>query len=191
MLFLFFLTGNILFGFDGFENKSTIRYIHPSYFDIKEEPVEKFATWKSKPDVKICNYAPVTVDQVKRALSWWEKLGYKFGYVYRSNCVENAHYGNIVISLAGQDFDFNRSYGTTNLHYDTSTGVVHWAQIFLPENVRERVLEHEIGHALGWHHSARTGHILHPSWQRGGWDSTGLRVPTLNLTRSKSALKSP
>ena len=191
MLFLFFIASNTLFGFDSFSNKSTVRYIHPSYFEIKEEKIEKFASWKSKPDVKICNHAPVTIDQVKNALAWWEDLGYKFGYVYRSSCVENAHYGNIVISLAGQDFDFNRSYGTTNLHYDTKTYVVHWAQIFLPEKVRERVLEHEIGHALGWHHSSKSGHILHPSWQRGGWNSLGLRKPALNLTRSKSALKNP
>ena len=192
MFFLLLLLSTPLIASDYFDyDKSPVRYVHPSYFEVKEDKIEKFANWKSKPDVKICNHAPVTIAQVKKALLWWEDLGYRFGYVYRSNCVENAHYGNIVISLAGQNFKFDKSYGSTTMHYDTDTRQAHWAQIFLPEKVRERVLEHEIGHALGWHHSAQKGHILYPSWQLGGWDSTGLKVPALNLNRSKSASKSP
>ena len=173
------------------DNKALVRYVHPSYFEIKQDKIQKFANWSSKPDIKICHHAPVTILQVKAALKWWENLGYEFGYVYRSACIENANYGNIVISLAGQDFKFDKNYGTTNVHHDTKTGKTHWAQIFLPEKVRERVLEHEIGHALGWHHTTQKGHILYPSWQLGGWNSEGLEISALNLTRSKSSSKNP
>ena len=149
---------------------------------IQKDKIQKYAHWASKPDIKICDHAPVTIDEVKQALKWWEKKGYRFGYVFRSHCVEKAHYGNIVISLADQNFDFAKSYGTTTVRHNKTTKKIYWAQIFLPENVRERVLEHEIGHALGWHHSSQKGHILYPSWQLGGWGDAGLKN-VLNLTR--------
>ena len=45
--------------------------------------------------------------------------------------------------LADQNFDFAKSYGTTTVRHNKTTKKIYWAQIFLPENVRERVLEHE------------------------------------------------
>jgi len=38
----------------------------------------------------------------------------------------------------------------------------------------ERVLEHEIGHALGWVHVGTRGHLMHPEWAKGGWNTFGL-----------------
>jgi predicted Zn-dependent protease len=34
---------------------------------------------------------------------------------------------------------------------------------------KDRILEHEIGHALGWDHFNKRGHILHPRWESGGY----------------------
>lgn len=192
MILFFLALCSLLLAAEHVDNTTVlVRYIHPSYFEVKKDKIEKFANWSSKPDIKICQHAPVTILQVKKAMKWWEDLGYEFGYIYRSHCVENAHYGNIVISLAGQDFKFDKNYGTTNVHHNITTGKTYWAQIFLPEKVRERVLEHEIGHALGWHHTTQKGHMLYPSWQLGGWNSAGLEISALNLTRSKSASENP
>ena len=41
---------------------------------------------------------------------------------------------------------------------------------------KSRILEHEIGHALGWSHCNRRGHIMNPEWSRGGWDDFGLHT---------------
>ena len=46
----------------------------------------------------------------------------------------------------------------------------------LPHNAhKDRVLEHEIGHALGWQHYRQRYHIMHPEWRYGGYDSYGIR----------------
>ncbi len=152
---------------------------------------EKIAHWKSKPDIKICTSAPVSVDEVKHAIAWWQKRGYRFGSIIKSNCVENHHYGFIVIDLIGQDFDIRRDLATTKIHHDTKSKEIRWAKIYLTISVRERILEHEIGHALGWGHSAIRKHILFPTWQGGGWEDEGLEVPALNLTKTKSESRKP
>ena len=182
VIFLLFFLSSTLSASEIRVNGHSVHHPPPQIEDVARKHVTRFSQWQSNPDIKICNSAPVTIAQVKNALAWWEKRGYKFGYVFSSSCVENAHYGNIVISLADQKFNFDKNLGTTSVHHDLETKVIRWAQIFLTENVRERVLEHEIGHAIGWHHSTKLGHILYPSWQLGGWDDDGIKN-SLNLTR--------
>ena len=40
---------------------------------------------------------------------------------------------------------------------------------------RHRVLEHELGHALGWKHYPQSMHIMHPEWEKGGYYNNGMR----------------
>ena len=65
----------------------------------------------------------------------------------------------------------------TKLYTEKSTGHIAKAMISIyPKYERkERVLEHEIGHALGWSHYNKKFHIMNPSWQEGGYDHAGLR----------------
>ncbi len=39
----------------------------------------------------------------------------------------------------------------------------------------ELLLEHELGHALGWPHHRVEGHVMHPVLPRSGRDVTGLK----------------
>jgi hypothetical protein len=159
-------------------------YLNPQLAeDISSGMPNKFANWKSAPDIKICTHAPVTRRQVDYALAWWEQRGYRFGSIITSSCIEKHNYGFIVIDLIGQGFDIGKNLATTKIHHDKKTGEIRWVKIYLTEPVRERILEHEIGHALGWLHSAYRGHILFPTWQGGGWDDKGVENPSLNLTR--------
>ena len=36
-------------------------------------------------------------------------------------------------------------------------------------------LEHELGHALGWKHYPQSMHIMHPQWEKGGYDNSGMK----------------
>jgi hypothetical protein len=57
------------------------------------------------------------------------------------------------------------------------SGNIMKAKIFiLPKYARKaRVLEHEVGHALGWKHYPQKFHIMHPTWQLSGYESRGLK----------------
>lgn len=150
--------------------------------EVSSSPTQ-FAEWHLQPDIKVCTHAPIDFMQLNNAITWWKKRGYSFGVVIQSNCIETTHYGFIVIDLIGQGFDLQKSLATTKLHYNLKTKKINWAYIYLVSPVRTRILEHEFGHALGWHHSPKRKHIMYPTWQGGGWDDAGLKKPALNLTR--------
>ena len=38
----------------------------------------------------------------------------------------------------------------------------------------ETVLEHELGHALGYLHFNKINHVMNSKWTQGGWDTDGL-----------------
>jgi hypothetical protein len=142
--------------------------------------ISRFSFWAKIPNIKICNSSPASKDQVISAMQWWSKRGFKFGTIKYSNCISQKHPGFIVISLVGQGFDFSKSLGTTNVHHDKVTKEIYWSQIYIPDALKIRVLEHEIGHALGWSHSTIRGHLMYPTWQLGGWDDSGIKE---SLTR--------
>ena len=156
--------------------------IDVSVIDASTLPT-KFAEWKTVPDIKVCTHAPINMTQLNNALRWWKTQGYSFGSIIKSNCVETHNYGFIVIDLIGQGFDLSKSLATTKIHYDLKTKQINWVHIYLVSPVKPRILEHEIGHALGWHHSPMRDHLMFPTWQGGGWDDNGLKKPSLHLTR--------
>ena len=111
------------------------------------KPTKK-ADWETVPKVRVCASTQLIMSRVDTAVKYWEKLG---GF--------SAHH-----------------MAATRLYTSTRSGKIVMAKIFiLPKNGRkERVLEHEIGHALGWSHYSQKTHIMHPDWQYGGYDSKGL-----------------
>jgi hypothetical protein len=140
-------------------------------------PVRK-AEWKEPPDIRLCATSEIPLFRVYRALSYWERLGYEFGIVRKDNfsmCM-NPKMGEIIITLPETGFT-NSHMASTRLYTSTKSGEIVKAKIFmLPKNARkERVLEHEIGHALGWSHYRQRYHMMHPNWQYGGFDSYGMR----------------
>ena len=137
----------------------------------------QYATWTSPPIVKVCKHAPVTKEEVEEAVLWWKNRGYAFdGILYGITCFNNKLPGHIIIDMHNQSsFPNNRNdLGTTFTHVVSGTDDIYAASIYLLQ-VRERVLVHELGHALGWDHVQRIGHVMNATWSHGGWKDDHLR----------------
>jgi hypothetical protein len=139
-------------------------------------------TWDMKPDIIVCSDSRVTNLRIDRATEFWKTLNHDFGIVMRASrdylpCVTGEPpYGTIMIDIPSQGFDFGDHLGTTKTWWRTDTGEVFKAKIEIKvgwEN-KPRVLEHEIGHALGFKDNSVTGHIMNHIWQRGGYGRRGL-----------------
>ena len=141
------------------------------------KPVRK-AVWETDPKVRVCASTKISMYRVENAIKYWERLGYNFKYSYKDyiiDCME-PRYGEIIVTLPEGDFS-GHHMASTRIYTSNRTGNIVMAKIFiLPINgMKERVLEHEIGHALGWSHYNQKTHIMHPTWRYGGHDSYGLK----------------
>ena len=150
-------------------------------YNVKKNKIEKYsvpyALWDTKPLVKVCMFAPVTKKEVQEAMAWWDERGYAFeGVIYDAFCYTNVLPGHIVIDVHNQiSHRYNPdNLGNTFTMYDKETKEIQAASIYLGE-MRTRVLVHELGHALGWSHVKRIGHIMHPQWEHGGWNDDFLK----------------
>ena len=147
---------------------------YPSYNFSKRKPIESVGKWTKPPDIVICKSAPTTEADVKKAIGWWTSRGHRFGIVIVDSihygCIFGASDGYIIIELVSGK-DFRHEYlGTTSMRHDLRTKEMVSAAIKLRGAVPERVLEHEIGHAMGFLHYNKIGHIMHENWALGGWD---------------------
>jgi len=141
-------------------------------------PPHQKATWAQNPRVRICNTTEVSTFRVQKAIKYWEMLGYDFESVHTDYALTcgNARYGEITITLPEGNLTANQM-AATRIYTEKITGNIAKAQIFVyPKYARkDRVIEHEIGHALGWQHHKQKFHMMLPSWYLGGYDYTGLR----------------
>jgi len=138
------------------------------------------AIWKRTPTVIVCDRAPISKSQVDSAVKVWAKLGYKFfttQYKYDplNKCKETTPVGYIIVHLVHQDNKMDDDdLAQTHFFVDNDHNEVEWAIIYMKPDIRETVLEHEIGHALGFLHFNKINHLMNEKWTQGGWDTKGL-----------------
>ena len=140
-------------------------------------PIQK-AQWKEPPLIRICKTTGIDLFRVQKAIKYWEMLGYEFGNIkvdYDAACMEPRH-GEIIITLPDGNIN-NEHIAATRIYTEKIRGNIAKAKIFIfPKYARrERVIEHELGHALGWQHYKQKFHIMHPDWLSGGYGHSGLR----------------
>ncbi|HAI38208.1 MAG TPA: hypothetical protein DCM40_08845 [Maribacter sp.] len=140
-------------------------------------------TWQIKPDIVVCSDSRVSNLRIDKATEFWKALNHDFGTVTRVSrdnmaCVTGEpDYGTIMIDIPSQNFDFSSHLGTTKTWWRTDTGEIFKAKIEIKigwEN-KPRVLEHELGHALGFKDNNTTGHLMNHEWARGGYKKKGLQ----------------
>jgi len=136
---------------------------------------DPLGTWKTPPVVEICESASASLGTpVLDAVDTWRALGYAIDDVTaESNADSPCQTGNVGGYIMIQ-VDPTASNPTTFLM--VVEGEITWAKIKIPGPIKERVLEHEFGHALGWPHNEIPGHIMNGSYNRGGDSYRDLRV---------------
>ena len=174
-------TSNVVASAEGVNG--VVQYPYHTPFNILKDPA-KHGDWTKTPMVFVCKEAPVQEDEVKRAISFWRTLGYDLVGPFMDEgeieaCVTNNRTysrGNIIIQLRGQQFNDEMFAMTTTFRVektDELIGAIIELQGFARD--RERILEHELGHALGWKHYNKYGHLMNEDYTMGGWDIYGLK----------------
>ena len=145
-----------------------------------ENSPPQVATWQLTPTVIVCEYAPISEVQINSAVKFWKDLGYRFFKTqYKhdplNKCRNPNPKGYIVIHLVTMGVKMEESsLAQTHFYVDNETNKVEWAIIYMKSDVRETVLEHELGHALGFLHYNKINHLMNKKWTQGGWDKNGL-----------------
>jgi hypothetical protein len=136
------------------------------------EPYQE-AHWVEPPLIVNCSNSPYSEAQVQSALVFWEDIGYEFSVIFDDfDCRGSTIPGSITIDVADQGIPEN-ALGQTKVHYGKESKEIWEAEIGILVK-RDLVLEHEIGHALGWKHFPREGHIMHPNINQSGRDTDGM-----------------
>jgi len=152
-----------------------------TYFPVAEGKPPKVADWHLTPRIIVCDYAPISKTQLKSAVKFWEKLGHKFfTSQYKHDplgkCNQPSPIGYILIHLVRQGLKIGeKSLAETHFFIDNEKKEIEWAVIYLRNDVRSTVLEHEIGHSLGYLHYNGINHLMNEKWTMGGWETKGLR----------------
>tara|TARA_Y100000296_G_C5142014_1_gene241615 strand:- start:23 stop:832 length:810 start_codon:yes stop_codon:yes gene_type:complete len=154
----------------------------PTFFNvpfINPEPISQ-GKWEFAPRILVCDTAPVSEQRVRRAVKFWEDLGYEFGPIKFNDtsvhCFQNVFsYGYIIIDLVGSRHR-SKAVATTTGWFEPITREIYKMKIVIESGWAdsERVLEHELGHALGWRDYNQTGHIMNHNWSRGGMNAEGV-----------------
>ena len=143
------------------------------------------AKWARGPNIVVCDDAPVDEIRVRSTIRFWESRGFEFGtlefkrpdrHQHRAICNDTAPVGTIVIHMTTRSNTMEATtLAQTHFYVDNKTKKIRWAIINLRIDPPERVLEHEFGHALGFLHYNKNGHLMHESQPLGGWDTAGLQ----------------
>tara|TARA_R100000008_G_scaffold82350_1_gene66555 strand:- start:1447 stop:2007 length:561 start_codon:yes stop_codon:yes gene_type:complete len=152
------------------------------YRTISLSPLVQQHHWTSEPIVIVCDTIDIRQDRLKSALKFWEKLGYTFDSVYYAakddfTCARGEPMvGQIMIDIPSNGFPFGKHVGNTKTWHRTKDGEIVKVKIEIAHGWANssRILEHEIGHALGWNDFPQTGHIMNGIWSRSGLGSKGL-----------------
>ena len=158
---------------------STIQAPESNFIEVSMRSPDLTSCWEDAPSIRVCDGINIPRSRIEKAVRFWKKIGYSFGPIFYDNksaaCISDGLTGEIRIGLPEQGFDFNNLAVTKTTKFRENNLIIY-SQIDIQENkvLLERVLEHEIGHALGWQHTGRSNHIMNRLWERGGVQSYGV-----------------
>ena len=140
--------------------------------------------WGEPPNIVVCDDAGITQYRLEAAVRFWENLGYQFGDLRMLERADQCpqDWGTIVFRMPTQaelTQSLGRSHLATTKRYalkDSPDDLVLAEIYFVSTEMSKKklIVEHEIGHALGWLHSNKKRHIMYPKWIESGILSEGV-----------------
>ena len=152
----------------------------PSQLVADAPKLEQTAKWKYPPTVRVCYNLPIFEYKIERALMFWRYLGYEFGEIIYDDtseyCTGNKTAGSIVI-MPNRKYLGDGKFAITKRYSLEKPRLITGARIEIARMAygEDLLLEHELGHALGWTHSPQKGHIMYPYLRQSGTNSDGLK----------------
>lgn len=160
------------------KSQSKNDYHHTIYLD---RTADQNHQWHDAPTVYVCAGSEVSETRIRKAMNVWKRLGYTLhgpimNSTIRSCLVYDQSPGKIMIGSNTARVPVDNA-AVTRTWYNKYTDEIISAFVEIKPNwtTRERVLEHELGHALGWDHCNKKYHLMHSIHSLGGWDTSGLR----------------
>lgn len=128
--------------------------------------------WQKPPVIIMC-YKGFQKGQLYRAIKYWENNGEQIGPVIidppKTLCDVKRIAGAITIRKAPESLLKGNAVAIAQRHFKFSehihSAVVHFSERSLGLDL---VVEHEIGHALGFNHVEIKGNVMHPQWEHMG-----------------------
>jgi hypothetical protein len=165
-----------------FDEEDLIKYDerYREVIKIKGKPIIGGYWEDPLPTITVCAGSGVTQSRLSNAISYWKKLGYDLEDTRFENgtytCVNNGRFGEITILLFEQGIMSGEHLAVTRTHKSAVTSEILKAEIFINRYAAEKplVLEHEIGHALGWLHFNVRHHVMNARYPLCGHTSSGL-----------------
>tara|TARA_E500000331_G_scaffold44294_1_gene36980 strand:- start:357 stop:998 length:642 start_codon:yes stop_codon:yes gene_type:complete len=168
---------------DSLWDSDDLNVLSPEYVEIvqlRRRPYIR-AYWKEFPSLRVCADSGVRLQRMQTAVHMWRRLGYSLGSIYWDDgsaiCTKGGINGEIIILLVTNNTPIGNNIAITRTYYDKESRVIQKAQIFVLGGYSNdsRILEHEIGHALGWGHFNRSLHIMNSHYPDTGHDIFGVR----------------
>lgn len=133
---------------------------------------EQYACWNEPPLVVLCDDSLYSIEEVRHVLRKWEKRGYFFLDLTDEYVCEYEHITGVIMIRQPYRFIDEYAAGHANtLHKDVNI----YSSIIEIREYTSLVLEHEIGHALGYKHVDRLRHIMFENVVGQGRNDSGLQ----------------
>jgi hypothetical protein len=152
--------------------------------------------WDFPPEIILCYGAAVTENRVSEAVSFWENLGYEFGTIRQLSQLEVCQpaWGTITFRLPTGS-ELSAAINADHMATTRYSSLIEMPEVLVMSEIYfqtsdvsplPRVVEHELGHALGWRHITVSGHLMHPIYRKSGTGTEGLHVENYQYSQLKS-----
>jgi len=121
----------------------------------------KMDSWSTHvPNIILCNNIQMPDRVINNAITQWRDRGMKIGKVIRKSCSKTPNYGEIAFYVDDKVVGSNAGYAIRNVY--TGTNNIAYARIWIRSyNLDSTILiEHELGHGLGYTDTASSGSIM-------------------------------